>query len=580
MNNLLALDSQKIISIVLISIGGLIVLATLIYFIFKYIISRQSIKKQIKKIERDFYYLDGLLRGQDSQYIHRLEIISRTNLLYLPLFDKYSKKYQDILSIDDEYASNLITQLNNLVANKQYNGIKNIVANTVEAVESLRNSVEQLTADLKNEIKPEEDSRKRILSLKEEYRNVKQAIMSQDSSLNFIVPSFNKVFAKLDSLFLEFDNCIDSAEYEDANKLIPTISKVILALKKSKDNIPSLCLQSQNVIPNKIDELSMLHSRLINEGYRLDHLYFDRYKEKWSNLLEEIRAKLSSLDITDVKENCSIILNEIDEMTSLFNKEVDDKEFFVSENKNIYHLVVDLEQTFLKLISLLPNLKQIYLIDDVENEKIEFLKDEVNRLGGIKRELETLIHSPIPQPYSVLKDKLVDLKNNYDVISVKVDEFKSFISFLKSSCEESYNLIFAYYYRLKQIESTLRTINVEKCFVTFNPLIDNCYDLLNKISVLLNDKPINVKEINNLVIELNGIANTLFDNVDSTYNDAQLAESSIIYANRDRYQRSEVHSELCILEENFYKGDFKNVYLEANRIYQNNHVEESSGSGK
>lgn len=580
MNLFLSIDPQQIVVIVLLSIGGLIILGCLLYLIFKYLISRQAIKKQIKKIERDFHYLDGLLRGQDSQYIHRLEIISRTNLLYVPLFDKYSKRYQDILSIDDEFASNLIAQLNNLVANKQYKGIKNIIDNTVEAVESLRNSVEQLTSDLKQEIKPEEDSRKRILSLKEEYRNVKQNIITQDSSLNFIIPSFNKVFSKLDSLFLEFDTRIDSAEYEDANKLIPTISKVILALKKSIEVIPGLCLQSQQIIPSKIDDLNHYYSRLIKEDYHLDHLYFDRYKEKWSSILEKVRFNLISLDTADVKENCSLILNEIDEMNSLFDKEVSDKEYFNSENKNIYHLVVDLEQMFLKLVALLPNLKQIYVIDENENEKIENLKDEVNRLGGIKRELETLIHSPIPQPYSVLKEKLVDLKNNYDIISVKVEEFKSFIYFLKNSCETSYDLIFAYYFRLKQVENTLRTINVEKCYLTFNPLIENCYDLLNKISVLLNAKPINVKDINSFVEELNEIANSLFDNVDASFNDAQLAESSIIYANRDRFQRNEVHSELCILEENFFKGDFKNVYLEANRIYQNNHVEDPSSSGK
>ncbi|MGM9873885.1 MAG: septation ring formation regulator EzrA [Bacilli bacterium] len=571
---------QDIVVIILFSVGGLILLGCLIFFLYKYVFYRQSIKKQIKKIERDFYYLDGLLRGQDSQYIHRLEIISHTNLLYVPIFDKYSKRYQDILSIDDEFASNLITQLNHLVANKQYQGIKSIIDNTVEAIESLRNSVEQLTTDLKQEIKPEEDSRKRILSLKEEYRNVKQKILTQDNSITFIIPSFNKVFAKLDSLFTDFDNHIDSAEYEDANKLIPSISRVILDLKKLIDKIPGLCLQVQQIIPNKISELDTFYQKLINEQYHLDHLYFDRYKEKWNSLLSKVRENLVSLDTTGAKDSCSLILNEIDEMNDLLNKEVTDKEFFISENKNIYHLVVDLEQTFLKLIAILPNLEQVYIIEQEENTKINNLKDEVNRLGGIKRELETLMHSPIPQPYSVLKEKLLDLKNNYDVISVKVEEFKSFIAFLKNSCEESYHLIFAYYYKLKQVESTLRTISIEKCYVTFNPLIENCYDLLNQISLLLKDKPINVKNVNLLVDQLKEVAGTLFDNVDVAYSDAQLAESSIIYANRDRYQRTEVHNELCILEDNFFKGDFKNVYLEANRIYQNNHVEDRSDSGK
>ena len=55
----------------------------------------------------------------------------------------------------------------------------------------------------------------------------------------------------------------------------------------------------------------------------------------------------------------------------------------------------------------------------------------------------------------------------------------------------------------------------------------------------------------------------------------QLAESAVVYANRDRNHQDDVHQQLCLLEDNFYHGDFVKVYHDANAIFKRMHVEES-----
>ena len=67
--------------------------------------SRSSIKKQVRELERRYSYLDALLLGQDSQYIHRLEIISHTNLLYV---EKYSEYVEVIEFYKSEYRQNVL----------------------------------------------------------------------------------------------------------------------------------------------------------------------------------------------------------------------------------------------------------------------------------------------------------------------------------------------------------------------------------------------------------------------------------------------------------------------------------------
>ena len=55
----------------------------------------------------------------------------------------------------------------------------------------------------------------------------------------------------------------------------------------------------------------------------------------------------------------------------------------------------------------------------------------------------------------------------------------------------------------------------------------------------------------------------------------QLAESAVIYANRDRSHQSDVDAQLNLLETEFAAGQFEKVYKEATALYRKNHVEES-----
>ena len=55
----------------------------------------------------------------------------------------------------------------------------------------------------------------------------------------------------------------------------------------------------------------------------------------------------------------------------------------------------------------------------------------------------------------------------------------------------------------------------------------------------------------------------------------QLAESAIVYANRDRNHQEDVNQQLLALEKDFYQGEFVKVYHEANAIFKRMHVEDT-----
>jgi len=578
--NLLILNSMKTVGIVFIVIGIIAVVAIISALLYIFVFSRNSYKKQIRELERKFSYFDALLVGQDSQYIRHLEIVSRTNLLYVEKYNTYSKKFKEVYDNDDKFAESMIKQLNSLVASNQYKNIKTVIADAKKAIAIFEESVNNLDAELYEIIKPEEEARQAILKLKENYRRVKQIFYSNSNDLELVANSFSKVFEKLDTSFVEFEEHIETAEYEEANELLPTITKVIAALESALSQLPNLCIMVQSVIPDKIETLSNEYATVEKSGVPLFNISFRHRVDAWKQTLETLKKHLINLQPNGVMEEIDRINREIEDTRALLNNEVDDKGAFEEAVDKLYNSAISLEKEFLKVCSLLPEVEKIYIISQEQMNHIETLKENMNKMGTSKRTLDNFIHSGTKQPYSILRKKLEDLRADYDVAEKGLNDFKAYIESLRTSCEEAYSLIFVYYYRCKQSESILRDIGIPSFAERYQSQVDTSYELLNDIDSHLKVQPIDVLYINDKVEQLKEVANKLFEEVENKYREEQLAESAIVYSNRDRNHQVDVHQQLSILEQSFFAGDFIKAYHDANAIYRRMHVEESNSNAK
>ena len=575
--NVLLSDGQKV-GIIFLVIGITIILGVLFFLLYHYVISRNRVKHQVRELQKKYSYLDALLIGQDSQYIHRLEIISRTNLLYVDKHEKFSRRFKEIYENDDKFAESMIRQLNALINNKQYKNIKSVIIDAKKAMSTFEEKVNTLDNDLYILIKPEEDSRQSILKLKENYRRVKQTFYANSNDLDLVSASINQVCDKLDQMFVDFETHIESAEYDEAQSLLPTISKVVSALESALSQLPNLCILVNTVIPEKIDALKKNYDEVEALGLPLYNLSFQMRLGEWNTDLAVIRTKLTKLEIANIMEALDTLQSEIEEVQYQLNGEQSAKKYFEDNNQTIYNQVIELEKVFLKICSLLPEVYNTYVVTDEHKEKVEELKQTMNALGTVKQSLDNYVHSSLKQPFSSLKNKLDELSEHYEKARQGIDEFKTYVDFLKSSSEEAYTLVFVYYYRLKQVESLLREIDLPLFSQQYGVRIEDCYDLLNEIDKAVKVQPIAVDEINEKVDILKSTANALFDEVENKFREMQLAESAVVYANRDRNHQEDVHQQLCILEEAFYRGEFVKVYHEANALFKRMHVEDSGAA--
>ena len=562
------LGTGALVAIVVVVVLAVIVGGVFLYFL---VFSRMKYRKQIKALEKQFSYYDSLLIGQDSQYIHRLEIISRTNLLYLDKYEYFLRRFKNIYDTEDKYSDSILKQLSALVKAKQYKNIKSVISEAKKSIDNFSESVKSLDSDLFEVIKLEEDCRKSIDHLKEVYRHVKQSYFSDSDSLELVSQTFNKMFDKIDVVFSKFEDMLEGAEYDEINLEIKSLSDVLTALGHVLIELPNLCNNIKTVIPERLAELQNKYKDTEKEGVPLYHLSFKSHVDEWKKRLSELTKKIINLQCGGMSTECNIILEEMNEVSKQLDEEVLSRDYFRDNYERIYNQVNEVEKMFLRICAMLPEIKQYYLIGEEEMNKIDALSVSVNNLGSSKRYLDGFVHSGTRQPFSLLKSKLDELEENYKVVNEGVLAFKNFVDSLKSTAEEAYNMISVYYLHIKETENLLAEIGNDNIVNSYQEKIDAVYDVLNDIYDQVQSKPIDVSEVSNKIENLKTIANAMFEEIDSLYKNEQSAEKSLVILNSDRLEQ-DVNQAAIGLELAFEKGDFVSVNSQAVSIYKNRHT--------
>lgn len=564
----LYLSTTNIVLIILFSALGVLLLGVIGYFA---IFAHSRLKKQVRDALRKYEYLHALVFGQDAQFVKRLEMISRINLLYVDIHMRFNKRYKEVKDIDDANMTGAINKMKDLLNDRSYKELKSYLPVVKKKLAEYEEKVNSLNGDLMTVVKPEEECRERSLYLKEKLRAIKQDYYARQSDLSLLVGSFEAVFANIEKEFTKFEGLVESAQYQEAQEMLPKIEAVINQIEKIFQSLPNICVTIQSVIPDKLSSLRNAYDELIRQGYPLSHLITPSDFVSIQNQLDDLTNRIQQFRLADVQNEFDGILARIDDYFEAFEKEKQAKERFEKECGDTYALDNQIEKKYIKLCNGLPNVRKIFLIDSDEQVKIDSIKNQINQVGATKRSLDTLIHSGTRQPYTILVERMEKLHEEVTTTQTAIDDFERYLLSLKTDSEADLAFIKGHYPKLKQAEQTLRLINLDSCDARYLPQIEAQYSLLDETYRLLHRTPIDMGTANKMIAKLSGEGEVLLSSIAYDHQQMVLAESAIRYANRQRMHFGEVNTLLLQSENLYLHGDFKRAYDETLQELRRHH---------
>lgn len=555
----LSLALPAIIAIAASVAAAVLALGILLYFtLFAHI----RAKKQVRELSRRFEYLHALLFGQDSQYIKRIEIISLTNLLYVNTLMTFNKRFKDVRNKSDSNAQTVINNIKDLLADHRYKELKAALPAAKATIAAYDEEVNSLNDDLLAVIKPEEDCRQQALLLKESLRQIKQDYYVKQADLSLVSVTFERAFRLLDEQFKKFEAFVESAQYEEANNVLPKIEAVIKELGRDLSELPNICITISTVIPDKLNSLDSRMHDMIESGYPLQNLHPKEHIEQMGKDLEALTKRVQQFDLTGVQPALDGILALIEEVNENFEKEKQARVAFESECDGVYAEDAAIEKKFIRICNALPDVKKIYVLPGEEQTKIDHIKNLINKAGATKRSLDTYIHSGTRQPFSLLVERMRTLHEEASSASSALDDFDRYLLSLKNDSEAALAAVKAYYASLQSDEYILRRIGIKAVSEAYQPDIDALYEVIDAVYSSLSTLPIDVVKVNGLVDELKSKGEEIASSLKKSYEAMLSADAAILYANRQRRDFGDLDALLEQTETLYYRGDFQASYAD------------------
>jgi septation ring formation regulator len=553
-------DTGKIIIFVVIGLVITILLITGVFLFDKYYFRKRRCKAQLKVMTRKYDYLNSLLTGQDFQYVQRIEIISRTNLLYSDIYSAYLKRYNSIRDNEEKDVENIIGELNRLLDKSNNKEFKKVYRKAQVILGNYEELVNKFNNDLLGVIKPEEDARQNSLVLKDRFREVKSKYNLKEDELMFVSQTFNKVFSLIDEKFTKFESLIETADYEDANNILPEISDVLKVCDKLIDSMPILIKRCNEIIPNELNALKEHYDKLIGEGFPLKHVGFEKIYASVNEGLKAIKEDLVELKTANIDNKLNDLEDLIKHAEELFVKEENAAKEYNERVEDIYSAFNNLETEFIKVRNNMIKYSKYYIVDDVHQEELKDIQKELDDVSKDKRRLDMYVHSLEKTPYTILVVKMRDLNNGTVDLLNRFSKFKEYLASLKTDTEDAFKTINELYFKLKEYEATLRNFNNEDFSDKFNDDIDKSYKIIDFVIILLRTVPINVNLVNSNMVELKDKTNVLFTRVNEAKKYYKLSEDEILFLNRERIKFSDINIQLSQAESLFLNGDYAQCY--------------------
>ena len=545
--------------IILWGLLGLVGLALIIFLLVKFVFVGRKVKKQFAELNRRIDLARSTLLNKDTQHLRRIESISDVNLLMRPTYDAFYRRFTEIREIDDRRAQKALQTLNEAQI-KGAKDFRKIYPEQRAIIQDYEFKVNELDRDLVQVIQPESDSREASVADKEKYRLIKRIYRENKHELELVDFSFNRIFARLEELFKQYDNALNGAYYDEAEQYLHKIRLFLSELEKALKILPLLCVKTSTLIPQKLQQIRQRYEAMEKDNIPLQHLLINQNIEQFEIVIEDVEKRLKQFETQGVDQVLNDIDRKINKIFDCMDYEIEQRDIYLSQFEASYHNVTEMERKYIRLVNMMPKIKEVYFISEEKELELQMIKVSIDNMSNTKRTLDNFIYSSTKQPYSVLVENMRLMQDESNNTEHLIDEYMFFINSLRSDSEKAFSLIKDCFFKFKQAEMLLRDLNVESLNNQLSDKFDRGYKLIDSIYSLISVTPIDVSKVNIDTKELEELSKTLLEYIEKQVSLAHLAENAIIHLNRYRYELSDMQTLGLEVEKLFYAGRFEEAY--------------------
>ena len=471
-------------------------------------------------------------------------------------YDNWQNRFDNIRNNDIPEITDMLLTADNYVEIKDYKDLKPHLANVELKIYRLREKTNSLLDEIKEITLSEEKNRERIVKLKSDYRLIKSDYEKDKDSYGNVCEAIELQFESIEKRFQEFEIAMEKKDYDEINYIVKGIDEMVEHISYVIKEVPAILIMCNELIPNKIKDISEIYETMTKQKYQLDYLNVEYNITETNKKISDILDRIKVLNLEDVVFELKTIINYFDSLYNDFEGEKLARSKFEDNMKSFKFKLTRTEKIITSLLDEVESLENNYDLSSNDVSRLKVINKEVNSISSSFSDLNdcnrnhSFPYSKLSKEldYLIIKLSKIDDSLDYDVQtigSMKEDEARA-----REQLDSIKDLI-------KKSRNRIRLYNIPIIPDNYYVELKDASDGIKEINKELNKKPINIDTLNIRVDTARDLAFKVFNTTNDLIKNVMMAEETIVYGNRYRSVKEQVNSGLTRAEQLFYEGSYK-----------------------
>lgn len=540
--------------IILIMITIFIISVIIILLILNYIQNRKTkdFKNILDNLEVEKNVIDSSPIVPELSKVENLTKNEKINEMY----KQWSEKFNLIKNEQIPKITDMLLDADHALSNKDYKGALSKIAQLEMEIYKVRTSSQFLLEEIKEITDGEEKNRTIMTSLKSKYRDLYQKFQEIEAECGVLSKPISLQFESISKRFEDFEVVMESNEYADVKTLINAIEEMIKHMTIVIEEVPTIILLSNSILPKKIKEINEIYNYMTRSGYPLDYLNVEYNIEEAEKKVNDIMDRARVLNLEDSLLELRVLAQYFDGLYTDFEKEKSAREEYEETNQIFSVKIKKITKLVNNIFKKIEEVNSLYNISKEDSEVLYEIKENLDQLViDYKALVDHTGNTTFP--YSKIVNEMLELNRRLSAIENNLDNYLDTVGSMKD--DET---------RAKQQLDEVKSILKESKFKLFEynlPIIPKNYyievqeasEALKEIVKELEKKPITIEILNTRVDTARDLALKLYTKTQNMLKLAKYAETAIVYGNRYRSKVEDLDKHLSYAEGLFYKGEYK-----------------------
>ncbi|MFZ3578230.1 septation ring formation regulator EzrA [Virgibacillus sp. DJP39] len=415
----------------------------------------------------------------------------------------------------------------------RFSTAKKTLRTVEQTLESIEKEIDRMLLELEELVNSEESSRKEIAGLEPEIKALRKKLSQTRYKYGKAEARFDVELDEVEDSLRKYHEMTESGDYLEAQQIVSQLRVQLEELQVEMDEFPVLYKNCKQTLPSQLDDLISGMKDMKEDGYRIEHLGFEKEIRDYHQRLLDCVTSLEKGNVAVVKESIAEIDERVKDMYQLLENEAIAKSYIESKVPAYSHSLNELDNSFTETKQEVEELKQAYYFEDSDMEKYLALEKTINQLKKQLVEIKENVDDN-EVPHMQIRDKL---DGNFQHVELLTEQHEDFLNFIHNLRKDELEAKEKLNEMKTQVYNTIRKLKKSNLPGVPNfiwDLIEVTSQKNDRVLKALETKPLDMAAVQQALAEASKSVEHATDQTDFIMDQAYLTEQVIQYANRYR----------------------------------------------